>query len=143
MSSFFAVYLYAVHNGGIKSSHVIPFESLWYTIAGLECLCVTFITLFFLNINRRYLGTFVSTTTSKQFFCQLFVNAETDEGKIVVFDAHPSLYKPIREDVAIWVADNWAKWNDERPEWFTSKIITNILKDGMAPNEESEDSLSS
>ena len=36
------------------------------------------------------------------------------------------LDRDVRHRLKAWVGANWSRWNDEKEEWFTSKVISNI-----------------
>ena len=109
--------------------------SLWALVATLEFFFVLFFALFVLSINKRYIRTFFTTTTSKQFFVSHFLDAKHDQSKLYIFTLHPSYYKSVREDVKLWVAANYNKWNEEKPEWFTDRVKASIPLD-MIPRAE-------
>ena len=79
-----------------------------------------------MNINPKYLTTFFTTATAKATTVALFHSGSNDALKIVIFEFHPSYYANIREELKVWVGDNWNRWNEEKEEWFTSKVISNI-----------------
>ena len=104
-------------------------------MALLQFFCVVFFAAFLANINKGYKSTFFSTLTGKQFVCQRFREAASDKAKIDVFANNESYYEDIRAEVKEWVAENWTKWNYEKPEWFSSRVIIGITKE-MIPKEE-------
>jgi hypothetical protein len=80
-------------------------------------------------INRKYVGTFFSTMTAKQFRIKTFREAKTDQMKMNLFKLHPSYYASIRAEVAEWVRENCDIWNEEGPDWFTERVKASIPKD--------------
>ena len=100
---------------------------------------IVLFTLFLLNINRGYYSTFFTTMTAKKFYCQKFQDATTDQAKIAIFSRHYTYYVSIRSEVKDWVHKNWAQWNEEKPEWFTTRVIAGIPVD-MIPNTADEPS---
>ena len=103
-------------------------------MATLQFFFLVFFSLFLLKIQKGFAPTFFTTTTAKQFCHQCFYEAASDRAKINVFSRHPSYYEAIREDIMDWLAENWAKWNDEKPEWFIRRII-GMIPDDMIPKE--------
>jgi hypothetical protein len=84
---------------------------------------------FFLNIERKYWHTFWSTQRSKDYSMAYFLEGESDAIKIVVFGSSRHHWVSIEEEIKKWVNLNWAKWEEEQPEWFTD------VKKAMVPVE--------
>ena len=103
-------------------------------VATLEVLGILFFILFLTVIKPNYLSTFFTTMTAKSFFCQCYHKAASDEAKIDIFNIHPSYYESIRLEIKELVSANWAKWNDEQPVWFDSRLVAKIPSD-MIPKE--------
>ena len=108
----------------------------WLNVV-LEVLFIASFSLFATNIARGYVSTFFTTVTAKQFCCQLFHDATSDYGRFHLLTYHPSFFQGVREELKNWIADNWAKWNDEKPDWFTAQIVSCVPKD-MIPKEEED-----
>ena len=87
-------------------------------------------------MNKKYVGTFFSTLTGRQFRTISFREAKTDQMKASIFKLHPSYYASIRSETAFWVRENWDIWNEEKPEWFTERVKSSIPKDMIPANEE-------
>jgi hypothetical protein len=74
---------------------------------------------FFLNIERKYWPTFWSTQKSKDYSMAYFLKGESDAIKIVVLGCSRHHWVSIEGEIKKWVESNWAKWEEEQPEWFT------------------------
>jgi hypothetical protein len=74
---------------------------------------------FFLNIERKYWHTFWSTKKSKDMSMAFFLEGESDEVKFLVLTRSRHHWVSIEGDIKKWVELNWAKWEEEQPEWFT------------------------
>jgi hypothetical protein len=74
---------------------------------------------FFLSIDSKYLQTFWSTQSSKDMSMAYFLKGENDAIKIQVFGISTHHWVPIEGEIKKWVELNWAKWEEEQPEWFT------------------------
>jgi hypothetical protein len=86
-----------------------------YFIPGsLVCFAV-----FFFNIERKYWHTFWSTQRGKDLTISCFRDGESDAMKFGVFKRSRHHWISIADKVRKWVKDNWARWEDEKPEWFT------------------------
>jgi hypothetical protein len=98
--------------------------------------------LFFFNIESKYLHTFWSTQKSKDMTMAYFLDGKNDEMKIEVFGSSRHHWVSIEGEIKIWVGLNWAKWEEEQPEWFTDVIkarvpVEFIPADGDARRRES------
>jgi hypothetical protein len=104
---------------GIASSianYIIPIITLFFAV-------------FFLNIERKYLHTFWSTQTSKDFSMAHFLEGERDEMKFGVLWTSRHHWVSIEGEIKKWVESNWAKWEEEQPEWFTDVMKAKIPVD--------------
>ena len=90
------------------------------TIAGcfipINTLCLA---VFFLSIERKYLHTFWSTQKSKEYAMAYFLEGESDKIRMKVFTASRHQWVSIEVKIKKWVVLNWAKWEEEQPDWFT------------------------
>ena len=137
LSSFTFIYLYSAddRSSSDKQSQISS-SKLWLSLSILELACISFFAVFLANINSGYASTFVSTTTGKEFCVRNFREASSDRAKFNVLDNHPSYYKAVRKEVASWVNDNWVKWNDDKPEWFTTRLAASVPRDMIPDNNE-------
>ena len=86
----------------------------------------------------KYLHTFYDLATGKQHVVRSFRNATTDEERILVFKRHPSFYRFIAGELKSWVGANYREiWLEEKPEWFTDRVLASIPKE-FIPKEEQE-----
>ena len=76
---------------------------------------------FFFNIEREYWHTFWSTQRGKDLTKSCFLDGESDAMKFGVFKRSRHHWVSIDEKVKKWVGENWAKWEEEKPEWFTDQ----------------------
>ena len=74
---------------------------------------------FFWNIERKYWNTFWSTQTSKDMSMSYFLEGGSDAKKFEVFTNSRHHWVSIEGEIKKWVELNWAKWEEEQPEWFT------------------------
>ncbi len=95
----------------------------------LEVAFVALFATFIASINRKYVNTFFSTTTAKQFRIQGFREAQTDRAKATIFKCHQAYYAEIRGEIEQWVQANWASWNEEKSEWFNDRVKASVPKD--------------
>ncbi|GMI32054.1 hypothetical protein TrCOL_g9159 [Triparma columacea] len=75
--------------------------------------------IFFSNIEKKYWHTFWSTLRSKDATMAYFLKGESDAKKKYIFWRSRRQWGSIEGEVKKWVESNWAKWEEEKPEWFT------------------------
>ena len=137
LGSFIAAYLYVRNNGGgghAGNDEKQQNNSIVSAMVTLELVFLAAFAFFILNIKKEYIPTFFTTTTAKQFACDCYFEATTDETRIEIFGHHESYFASIREELKEWVEDNWTKWNDEKPDWLTTRVIGSI-PDDIIPKE--------
>ena len=110
--------------------HPIDPPLLWGVVAVLEGSFLLLFALFLLTIERRYIFTFFTTMTAKDFACQCFDLATTDEAKFYILKKHPSYHASRKQELRVWLASNWEKWTvTEKPSWFTGRLLASIPAD--------------
>ena len=82
--------------------------------------------LFLSRINKEYLVTFFDNRTGSQFLCDNWRNGRSDKERFYVFGKHKSLYKSINKELKDWLNKNWEKWEEEKEDWFITKMICKI-----------------
>ena len=126
VSAFVAVYLYTA----LSTSELINSSFLWTLVAILEGSFLFFFAIFLRTINQSYISTFFTTATGPQYSHARYHLAINDEMRFLVFDQHPSYYAGIRQELRVWLADNWTRWTvDEKPEWLTPRLLLTIPED--------------
>ena len=118
-----------------SSLQVIPPDELRNVLVALSLVWVASAVSFALVIKRRYLRTFVSTSTASQYTIQLFRESKADENRFdAVFGVHRFYYEPILAEVKSWLAERYPIWQLERPVWFNEAAISSI-PDDLLPKE--------
>jgi hypothetical protein len=129
-TSFVALYLYYSERENVWEDSGEKSElDLWGLMESLEAGFVVFFAIFVSTINKKYVGTFFSTMTAKQFRIKAFREAKTDQMKMNILKLHPSYYKSIRSEVKHWVRERYETWIDEKPDWFAEITKTRIPRD--------------
>ena len=126
---FVAVSFYNRHYNG---NNAIDGESL---LNGMICASILFFltfALFIYKIVPKYRKSFFTTMTGKEYACQTFHEAKTDEAKFLIFKKHRSYYKSIEEELRAWLLENYDRWEEEKPSWFVHKLTKNV-PDDMLP----------
>ena len=133
IESFIAVKIYTVYSS--TAANPIDSSFLWDSMAILEGSFLFFFALFIRTINPAYISTFFTTMTGKQFACDNFRRATTDEVRFDIFNHSSSYYASIREELRAWLAVNWTLWTvEEKPAWFTPALLSKIPKDLLPKN---------
>ncbi len=134
--SFIAMYLISekdTDTGSVLSQS--SSDSLWMLLGLLEAGFLASFGVFLFTIERKYISTFFSTMTGKEFRIQAFRETNKDQMKVNILKLHPSYYESIRGEVGQWVRANWESWNEEKPPWFTDQVKKRFPGD-MVPHEE-------
>jgi hypothetical protein len=97
-------------------NYFIPITTLYFAV-------------FFLNIEKMYWHTFWSTQTSKDMTMAYFLEGKSDEMKFGVLWSSTHHWVSIEGEVKKWVELNWAKWEEEKPDWFTDVMKAKIPVD--------------
>ncbi|GMI13994.1 hypothetical protein TrLO_g2094 [Triparma laevis f. longispina] len=63
---------------------------------------------------------------------RLFLEGKDDVMKQEVFNARASYWMPIRDDIESWVREEWERFEEEKPEWFTDHW-KELVRDYMIP----------
>jgi hypothetical protein len=84
---------------------------------------------FFLNIKRKYWHTFWSTQKGKDRSMARFLEGESDKIKFKVLENSRHQWVSIEGEIKKWVELNWAKWEEEKPDWFTDFMKAKVPVD--------------
>ena len=82
--------------------------------------------LFFLNIEKKYWHTFMSTQKGKEFSMAFFLEEESEAAKFKVLDNSRHQWVSIEGEIKKWVELNWANWEEAQPEWFTDVVKARV-----------------
>ena len=101
---------------------------VWYFIPG----SIAVFAIFLLLVDKKYLHTFLSTQRAKDNTMAQFLDGNSDDIKFRVMGASKHHWSSIEEKVKEWVGKNWAKWEEEQPEWFTDQAKA-FVPEGFIP----------
>jgi hypothetical protein len=91
---------------------------------------VVSVSVFFVHCKREYRGSFFDTGTASTYAKDCFDwqmnQGVADEAIVWLFSKHPSVYKNFEGELGMFVQDNWEKWNNEKPRFFTNKFIKSV-----------------
>jgi hypothetical protein len=119
-----------------------PIEIASFVVKFIIPITTICLAAFFFNIESKYLYTFWSTQRSKDMTMAYFLEGESDAMKIEVFGSSRNHWVSIEGEIKKWVELNWAKWEEEQPDWFTdvrkaTVPVDFIPQDGDARRKES------
>jgi hypothetical protein len=85
--------------------------------------------LFFSNIERQYWQTFWSTQKGKDYTMSSFLESESAAVRIRVFKMSRHHWVSIEDSISKWVEENWERWENDKPEWFTGAMKAKVPND--------------
>jgi hypothetical protein len=96
----------AIHIASMIMNYFIPITTLCFVV-------------FFLNIEKKYLHTFWSIQRGKDKTIAYFLEGKSDAIMFSVFKRSKHHWVTIEGEIKKWVGLNWAKWEEEKQDWFT------------------------
>jgi len=110
-------------------------ETEWTLVGAASGVWLLTFGLFLLLMKKRYRRTFVSTQTAKK---QIMDRFEVDDEaiKASVLMKNKKMWWTIRVKVKEWVLQNWHRWKEERPEWFTEAWVSKVPPDFIPADED-------
>ncbi|GMH47422.1 hypothetical protein TrVE_jg4853 [Triparma verrucosa] len=125
-ASFVSVQLYSNHYKGDDKIDDERLQAILSTLYGVWFISlVTFVAV----IKREYLHTFYSFDTLSDFNRKLTLNLRDDQEdiKCLVLEEHPDTFSGWGEELLKpWTLKNWARWEEEKPAWFTDTWIESV-----------------
>ena len=130
------IYLFSPH---VDDNPIYIASFIVKYIIPITTICIA---VFFFNIESKYLHTFWSIQRSKDMTMAYFLEGESDKTKFQIFMRSRHQWVSIEEKIKKWVEINWAKWEEEKAEWFTDVMkalvpVDFIPADGDARRRES------
>jgi len=109
-------------------------RTAWMLVGGASGAWVMTFALFLLLMKKEYRRTFWSTRTGKQWTMNFFLKGGEDGVRKSTMGHNKKQWREIRGDVKEWALENWWRWEEERPAWFTEAWIAKVPPD-MIPEE--------
>jgi hypothetical protein len=136
-SVLIAVHLYNVAELADEgNTQKISSATLWKMTAvlvGLWCVTIAFFLLRVVTPTHRH--TFWSLVSGRKCCAQYFTEGATDEDKLGVFGSSRLLWESdIGSEVMEFTLQNWARWEREKPSWFTP-LLKATVPDEYIPTE--------
>ena len=102
-------------------------ETAWLIVCGMCGAWLAVFGVFILLINPVYRRTFTSLQTSREWVCSYFTKeGASDASKLMIHTCNHRLWTSIRPQVKGWALENWARFEQEKPEWFTLGFIAQV-----------------
>jgi hypothetical protein len=108
---------------------VVDEKTAWIFMGYMSGTWLVSFSVFLLTMNREYIGTFFSFESGVQFFPTMFLEGKTDFERASIVEMNRRLWEPIRPQVKDFFRDNWVRWEEEQPEWFTAEFKTSLESD--------------
>ena len=133
MTGLSAAYYYTTKSE--KLDVKLSAQTVWAVVGGSISLWIVMLVLFFFIIDQKYLHTFFSLTTMRQSVISDFRTADTDERRALVFKKSFHVWSSIEGEVRAWIHANFLKFEKEKPEWWTTKLINKIPEEVLSKEE--------
>ena len=108
-------------------------STLWIVVIGLIILSALNFIAFVGMINKKYINTFFSFQTGQQFVVAYYQEGLSDDIKFKCFSHHRYFYEPIEGDLRLWLNENWDRWIEDRPAWFSAAAMARVPSDMLPP----------
>jgi hypothetical protein len=100
---------------------------LAWKVVGIFIPCtVVLFGVFSFNIEKKYWRTFYSLQRGKDLSARSFKEGIDDSTKAAYIIMSKHHWKSIEEEVRTWVETNWARWEEETPDWFTDAFKASV-----------------
>ncbi|GMI32518.1 hypothetical protein TeGR_g2179 [Tetraparma gracilis] len=110
-------------------------DVIWTAVLASNGALVLSLAAFFAAINRSHVSAFFSFETLGDQFERLFYEHTEPELKLDIVTYHEAAYRHFRDDVKEYVEANIAEWEEERPLWWTNKLLAGIPDDMLLASE--------
>ncbi len=88
-----------------------------------------------LLMEREYLRTFISTQTGNEWAVSFFLTGDTDVLRLKPLRLNKQKWKKIEAELREFVEENWERWEEEEPDWFTEVWKSRVPDDWLPPAE--------
>jgi hypothetical protein len=98
-----------------------------WSVVGIFIPCtVVLFAVFFYNIEKKYWGTFYSLQRGKDLTVKNFREGSDAVKAKYTFKYSKHHWKANEEEVKAWVEANWARWEEEKPDWFDVRMRARV-----------------
>jgi hypothetical protein len=135
-SVFVSIYIYNKYAEVPEGVAKMDGGTLWAGAGWLSAAwCLIFCYFAFRIAVPKYRFTLWSRASGRRVVQDYFLKGEDDEDKFGIFRCNLLLWESaIGEEVKAWTMENWARWKEEKPAWFTPGTIASC-PDRFIPQE--------
>ena len=118
-----------------EGGEAIAEETAWTLASALGGAWVAVFLVFLYLMKRKYRATFYSLQTIKDIAMTRFISEDnSDEVKSTIVEFNRHLWLSTRSKVREWFSENWERWEEEKPLWFTQLYISCADDDLLPPH---------
>ena len=129
----FASILFYYAEADPEKTAALDKETALFSVACMSSVWLVSFSLFMATMNGKYRSTFFSLKTCYRVTEERFCNeGNSDEMRIEIVRKNRRHWEPIRPQVKEFIAENWDKWNEEQPDWFT-EVFKSSIDDDLLP----------
>ena len=121
-------------SGSSNDEGVIRAKDLYTLVGALASAWLVSFVAFINLIKPEYISTFFRNQTGSQYMIERF-RVGDDLQKARTFLYQKRIWAPIANEVSAWTHQNWKRWKETTPDWFTAQLIEKI-PDEFIPEEE-------
>jgi hypothetical protein len=77
-------------------------------------------------VKPEYRHLFYTAETGVEYIRKEYMTAETDEKKMAIFIRHEAKWRSYKDEVRHFTHANWARWEEEKPSWFTEEVVQRV-----------------
>ena len=82
----------------------------------------------------KYRHTLWSWTSGREVAQADFLERESDERMFLIFRKNKLVWEAdIGKDVRAWTLSNWERWDRDKPEWFTPRVVARVPDEYIPP----------
>jgi hypothetical protein len=93
-------------------------ERAWIFAALVGAMWLISFLVFVLFMKKEFRGTFFSTKLGRTAIVERF-DVDDEQVKSSILKKNEKLWRSVEDDVRDWVTQNWNRWEEEQPVWFT------------------------
>ncbi len=105
----------------------------WRIVGSLSGSWLVSFLLFLKLMKKKYRSTFLSFETGNDWAMSFFLKGDTDAKRVKPLRLNTNKWKKIRPEMKEFVLENWERWEEEQPEWFTAGWKSRV-PDDMIPD---------
>jgi hypothetical protein len=135
VSALAAAWFYNKNSDVLQPEIKLSEKMVWMMVGGVAAVWFVTLVALIMGSDPAYWHTFYQTTTAKEFTVAVFRSAKTDERKALIFKRQFHVWRSIEGEVRTWVHGNIARWEKEKPEWYTKKLIQKIPEEVLTKEE--------